>query len=226
MAEVALQIKAAGRWKEYIDRRAELERQGFTKRDAVCQAVDELTPYLVQVADTPAPAPAAEKRKPGRPSKDPNSPRYKAPEAKTEVPESPQPSTQPLTPPQTGSAPPAVAPQIRTRLKSEFEMNFASKKTWEGKPPISEIEMVRWVFDNLAIEDVKPEDAPSAGAWAMLIDCRTSADARSKFMNGLWPKLLPKGRGDDAEDPLADDGEGVLEFIQKVREVSLGGKPA
>lgn len=55
----------------------------------------------------------------------------------------------------------------------------------------SEVEAVRWVADNMNIDDPKPEDCPSAAAWGLLAQCRESHVARADFWKQTFTKLMP-----------------------------------
>ncbi len=80
---------------------------------------------------------------------------------------------------------------------------------------VSENEKLRWVFENMQLADVRPEDAPSAGAWALLQTYREDNDARRDFYKNTWPKLLTK---EDAEKggKLNDSGKEAIELIERL----------
>ena len=81
---------------------------------------------------------------------------------------------------------------------------------------VSENEKLRWIFENMQVEGVKPEDAPSAGAWALLEELRKDNEQRRDFYKSLWPKLLTK---EDIEKSgkLQDDGRDVIELIKRLQ---------
>jgi hypothetical protein len=89
---------------------------------------------------------------------------------------------------------------------------------FRDKKPISIIECIRWVAENLAIEDVTPEMAPSAGAWAMLETARFTMDSRNDFYKNLFSKLIPaKTQLDDAER-FSDDGRKQFNILGRIEE--------
>lgn len=66
----------------------------------------------------------------------------------------------------------------------------APRETFEGKD-CSEQEAVRWVADNLAVEMVNVEHAPSARAWGLLNWVRQDTDNEKDFWKSIYPKLAP-----------------------------------
>jgi len=80
----------------------------------------------------------------------------------------------------------------------------------------SENEKLRWIFENMQVLDVRPENAPSAGAWALLTELRKNDEQRRDFYKTLWPKLLTK---EDAEGGgrLMDDGKPIIELIERLQ---------
>lgn len=77
---------------------------------------------------------------------------------------------------------------------------------------------VHWVYNNLWVKEVKASDAPSAGAWFWLVDCRTNADARAKFRD-YYMKLAPSRKELDERARRADGGESVLELLSEIERV-------
>ncbi len=86
---------------------------------------------------------------------------------------------------------------------------------FEGKKEVSENEKIRWVYENMQRKDVKPEDAPSMGAWGMYVHYKKGPQRQEKFFDVLVPKLMTK---EDAEKggKLADDGKDALELIERL----------
>lgn len=74
---------------------------------------------------------------------------------------------------------------------------------------------VHWVYNNLWVKEVEAKDAPSAGAWFWLMDCRRSADARAKFRD-YYMKLAPSRKELDERARRADGGESVVELLGEI----------
>lgn len=79
-----------------------------------------------------------------------------------------------------------------------------------------ERELVTWVFDHMDIKGVSAGDAPSAGAWSLLQQCRRSGTMREAFYLTIWPKLLPTRGTVDAEDERRRGGGKALEHVERV----------
>lgn len=92
-----------------------------------------------------------------------------------------------------------------------------SKKQFEGKVASLRAEF-QWVYENAALEDVKPEDAPSSGAWGLLEFARN--DPRTFYAKWLEmasksedKDLIMEGFREDARRATAEISE-MLESIQ------------
>jgi hypothetical protein len=85
------------------------------------------------------------------------------------------------------------------------------------KPACSENEKLRWIFENMKVDGVTPADAPSVGTFTLLMELRENQQARQKFYESLWPKLLAK---EDAEKTgkLQDTGKETIELIDRLIE--------
>ena len=92
-----------------------------------------------------------------------------------------------------------------------------SKKQFEGKAASLRAEF-QWVYENAALEDVKPEDAPSSGAWGLLEFARS--DPRTFYAKWLEmasksedKDLIMEGFREDARRATSEIAE-MLESIQ------------
>lgn len=74
---------------------------------------------------------------------------------------------------------------------------------------------VHWVYNNLWVKEVEAKDAPSAGAWFWLMDCRRSGEARAKFRD-YYMKLAPSRKELDERARRADGGESVVELLGEI----------
>ena len=60
----------------------------------------------------------------------------------------------------------------------------------KGKPSVRIVEAAAWVFEMLDCDWVAPADAPSSGAWSLLIWARSSMAARSDFYKMFANKVV------------------------------------
>jgi len=77
------------------------------------------------------------------------------------------------------------------------------------------IEDIRWVFHALGAKDLKPEDAPSSGAWYLLQTLKTDDLARKSFYTTVYPKLLPNKAQMEKND-RAEDGRKQFDLIERL----------
>jgi len=94
------------------------------------------------------------------------------------------------------------------------------------KPPVTARAVVQWVFDHIDIADVKPQDAPSSGAWSFLQRVRTYPDLLKEFYRTIWAKMLPTRSEIEAREKFEDDGREqlhLIEQIQRARDKANGG---
>lgn len=94
----------------------------------------------------------------------------------------------------------------RLLSSNEFKGADGSEDHWRD---------VHWVYNNLWVKEVTAADAPSAGAWFWLVDCRSSAEARAKFRD-YYMKLAPSRKELDERMRRSDSGESVLELLKIV----------
>lgn len=94
-----------------------------------------------------------------------------------------------------------------------------SKSVWSGRDRVGPREVCEWVFDNMWVDDITPADAPSAGAWGLLIACRRYPDVFKDFYRTTWPKILPNKAELDKMDMLNDDGRETITLITRIQKV-------
>ncbi len=75
---------------------------------------------------------------------------------------------------------------------------------------------LKWVFQALGSKDLKPEDAPSAGAWALLTNLNDDEMMLKDFYRTVFPKLLPSKSQLDKGDDRADDGRKLFGIIERL----------
>lgn len=92
-----------------------------------------------------------------------------------------------------------------------------TKTTFAGKKA-SERDCVRWVLDNFLVEDVTPEDAPSAFAWTYL--CLARDRERPKVSENLFSdtieRLLPTKTQLETSEKFVDDGRTQMQALDRL----------
>lgn len=95
-----------------------------------------------------------------------------------------------------------------TAVKADFAK-------WDGK--IDTISDINWIYNHLMIADVKPEDAPSPGAWAHLQYHRSSTAAMADFFTKTYPRLIPsKSVIQKMEEKFHDDGRTTFSLLDRL----------
>lgn len=92
---------------------------------------------------------------------------------------------------------------------------------FEEKDHVSFLEQVEWVFDHIEISDVKPKDAPSAGAWGWLQLVRNNPAVKQGFYNQIVAKLIPSKAQMEMENRFRDDGRKIIALIERVKAASV-----
>jgi len=108
----------------------------------------------------------------------------------------------------------------KLRLPPEKKFEYAKKSDFEGKKQIGAFEVVCWVAENMALEDVGVGECPSSTAWGMLQQCRTNPMFRFEFWKTIYPKMLPtRSQIEDGSDQGEFDGEVTHEHLRKLAEM-------
>jgi len=90
----------------------------------------------------------------------------------------------------------------------------AKKEYYVDKPKSDMRAAVEWVFENLGLDDVQPEDAPSAGAWSMFEVYRVTNERKLEFYTQFAAKLLPTRSQLDIDDARKGDGKDIDRWIE------------
>ncbi len=75
---------------------------------------------------------------------------------------------------------------------------------------------IRWVFQALGSDGLKPGDAPSPGAWAYYRQLLADQTMRKDFYRTVAPKLLPSKSQLDKGDDRVDDGRKLFGIIERL----------
>lgn len=98
-----------------------------------------------------------------------------------------------------------------------------TKETWRDKPAVSSRDEIVWVKDHLALRGLKPQDCPSAGAWAMLLQARESPADFWRIWQGQAAK---EDDGTRAKDKLREMTERQIEECQEIMQKLLADATA
>jgi hypothetical protein len=101
----------------------------------------------------------------------------------------------------------------------------AAAEVFEGKSSSLRADF-QWVYENVAVDDVEPSDAPSAGAWGLLQFARS--DTRTFYAE--WMKMAAKADDMEAihrervEDAARSTAE-ITSMLRDLRAAVLEGDP-
>jgi hypothetical protein len=70
----------------------------------------------------------------------------------------------------------------------------------------------KWVYQHIAVAEVKPEDAPTPGSWALLKWAKRNED---RFFEQVMPKASAAKQSHDSFSNDLDNSDPSLELIQK-----------
>lgn len=98
----------------------------------------------------------------------------------------------------------------------EFELFelFEVEEVENGRS-VSENEKIRWVNENMRVAGITLKDAPSTGAYGMLLHYRKNDSRREKFYDTLVPRLMTKEETEKG-DKLHDTGKDTIELIDRL----------
>lgn len=197
-AELKTRLTSEGRWSSYIEKRdALVATHGMSTKEASVLLTREFGVGATCIVNVETGQPEATAGIDIAPASD----------------LAPTPTTPDVVPPQPHAPKPTIAARPAVTHKS-----------FEGRT-CSESEAIRWCFENLAIEDLKPEDAPSSGAWGLLQECQRSPSFREDFLKTILPKLLPTRQQIETQESFNDDGRDVLDLINKLQASMVAEAP-
>lgn len=97
--------------------------------------------------------------------------------------------------------------------RTDGDADRVPAEVFQGKSMPTQ-EIIGWVVDNIAISNVKPEDAPSPGAWAMLRWVQRTEANESVFWRLIFPKLSGPSKTDER-----DGSSGAKEIVDNTAEL-------
>jgi len=85
-----------------------------------------------------------------------------------------------------------------------------------GKAEIDPIRDITWIYNNLAVKDVEPSDAPSPGAYAQLKFIQSDDSNLVDFFTKVYPRLIPSKSQVENLTKFNDDGREHFELLDKL----------
>lgn len=111
---------------------------------------------------------------------------------------------------------PEKKPKSKPKRKPPVKVESVPADVFADRPSVSARKVVQWVFNSIDLDDLKPEDAPSAGAWSLLMRLRRYPDLLKEFYRTIWSKMLPTRSEIERTERFEDDGREQLDIIDKL----------
>jgi len=112
-------------------------------------------------------------------------------------------------------------PKARKKVEEDGGLPCYKRSAFSSaEQQLSAVKEVEWVKNNLVVEDVKPEDAPSPGAWAMLVSYRRSPGTARLFFEKIMAGMLPRRQEIEAQERFRDDGRKLDDMADGVKKMA------
>jgi hypothetical protein len=99
-----------------------------------------------------------------------------------------------------------------------------SREMFSGKKESTARADLEFVYNSIDLEDVEPEDAPSAGAWGLLCRVRALPALQVEFYTSMWPKLLPSRAS--LEETPRDTISGLIGLVDEIKKGTIEANAA
>ena len=90
----------------------------------------------------------------------------------------------------------------------------------------AEIDPIRdltWIYNNICIRDVRPEDAPSPGAFAHLKFVQENNDNKIDFLTKVYPRIIPAKSQVENLSKFNDDNRATFDLLDRLSRESQDG---
>jgi len=115
--------------------------------------------------------------------------------------------------------PPGVKEEKERAAKAE-DAFLRDRSEFGEDVEIDPIRDLTWIYNNIAIRDVKPADAPSAGAYAHLKFIQNSNDNKVDFFTKVYPRIIPSKSQVENLTKFNDDGRANLDLLDRILDQS------
>lgn len=202
MTKTAFRMWAEGRWDEYVELKSELRSRGLVG-GAFKSAVDRAYPPCgleeLEARRVGGLAPTEEEVSERRVRED-------------QIDQS-----------KSRTARSAAQGDSDKRMNAELEL-FPPEAFERSGGQVSQLEEIDWVKEHLAVKGVKPQDAPSSGAYAMWQVYSRTLTMRQFFFEKVWQKVLPSIRDLKQAKKFSDDGRKLDDLTDGVEKMAEAAK--
>ncbi len=96
------------------------------------------------------------------------------------------------------------------------------KKDVKNKQVVGNAEAIDWVFNNVAVQGLKMDDAPSAGAFGLYDWARDTPQNLSSFYSTIWKARIPTRQQVETANSLQDDPRDMDDLIGILQKAKYG----
>lgn len=108
--------------------------------------------------------------------------------------------------------------------KGEAELVDISDFGEVATAAIDPIRDLNWIYNHLAVKDVKPSDAPSTGAYAHLRFIQTRPENMVGFFERVYPRIIPSKSVIENQSKFNDDGREHFDLLDRLLAESEDGE--
>ena len=107
------------------------------------------------------------------------------------------------------------------RQRKAMERNMVDPAHFEGKPHSTFMEDVQWAYSKILVRGVKAEDAPSSGAYWMLLQARMDPKVLREPLMLLARKIDQGGEEGEFKRDLERSENELMEMLARVEAVQV-----
>jgi hypothetical protein len=109
--------------------------------------------------------------------------------------------------------------ELTTGPNMHRRSEFAATQDAEMDP----IKDLTWIYNNIAVMDVKPSDAPSPGAYAHLKFIQENDNNRVDFFTKVYPRIIPSKSQVENMRKNYDDDRDLTDLLERLLEEGKDG---
>jgi len=104
----------------------------------------------------------------------------------------------------------------KVEKKKEGFSGYKKKDFGDFDAEIEPIRDLTWIYNHIAVMDVKPEDAPSPGAFAHLKFIQKNQVNQVDFFTKVYPRIIPSKSQIETLNKFNDDGRSDIDLLDRL----------
>ena len=113
----------------------------------------------------------------------------------------------------------STTPATQAAILTPFDNSGLHDIAEFGEAAVSSIDPIRdltWIYNNIAVKDVKPSEAPSPGAYAYLRWVQKDEQNEIDFFTKVYPRIIPAKSQIDKENNFNDDNRSTFDLLNRL----------